>query len=392
MSFLIAGDWLTRHARDRVFEYGADEALRFLLTSIDGLDAALAGDILAGRKRVAGDSRAGIDVVADDAPEGLVEREELAARYRWHFAGVWYDRSTKKYRRPYAVVTGWGQRDMAPNRVPNVNHPKPSAGFVTKYAGGCMEEWALFRCVHYMDDVVGDLAVKMQVPGRPAGEEMVLWGEVPSPPVWVAIARDPHRALAAWLAEFDSLQERGAHIEAARERAALISDDPPRKEPEPPRPPKGGAAPAPSADLIRSLIPPETPEHVREALMRVHTDDSEPTTKRVTDPQDAAYAWVARDGAFWTCRGYMDHAAVAPVIARQLGMDLSRWKDNAEHALGEMGWAKVGRDDENQLAFWLDATKTASNPQFEAVTRWLIAHGGDPLVIQAWADRQRRPD
>ena len=401
MSFLITGEWLTAHARERVFEYGADDAVRFLTTSIVGLGTDLAGEVLSGGKRVVGDSRTEIDVVADDTPEGAEARAALAARYRWHFAGVWFDRSAKKFRRPYAVVTGWGENDIQPERVRNRYHNKPEKSMLARYAGGDPEGWSYFRCVHYMNDRVHDLCVRMAVPGR-HGENMVLWANVDAPPLWWPVSRDPAAALAEWMAEFGSLEERGAHVEAARDRAAtaraketLAAAGIATAPPEPPPPVGSGdppPVPLPTADLLRELLPADTPKHVAEGIMRTLTDDETPKPVRVTDPTEAPYAWVARDGGLWLCRGYMDHKATALGVAEALGMNLDRWQGNGDHALGELGWAKVGRDAQNEAFAWIDPVKTPTDPQFDAVARWLVHNKADPLNIQAWADRRKRPD
>ncbi len=405
MSFLITGEWLTAHARERVFEYGADDALRFLTTSVVGLDAAMAGEVLDGSKRVVGDTHSEIDVVPDDAPEGETLRGELAARYRWHFAGVWFDRSTKKYRRPYAVVTGWGEDDTRRPTLEtgeNCNHSFPAGRMVSRLCGGDMESWSFYRCVRYMNDRVHDLCVRMQVPGRPPGEEMVLWSNVDAPPLWWPVARDPAVALAAYLAEFGSLDERGAHIEYARERkaseraketlaaAGIVPPVAPEPAPEPPAEPR--PLPRPTADLLRELLPDDTPKHVAEGIMRTMTDDETPKPVRVTDPTEAPYAWVARDGGLWLCRGYMDHKATALGVAEALGMSLDRWQGNGDHALGELGWAKVGRDAQNEPFAWIDPTKTPTDPQFDAVVRWLVHNKADPLDVQAWANSRKRPE
>ena len=171
---------------------------------------------------------------------------------------------------------------------------------------------------------------------------------------------------------------------------AGIEPPPPPVQPPPadPRP-----VPTPTADLLRELMPAETPQHVREGIMRSFDETEEtPKPRRVTDPAEAAYAWVARDGTYWTCRGFMDHKASAHGVAEALGMSLARWKDNAEHALGEMGWAKVGRTAENEPFAWIDATKTPTDAQFDAVAKWLIHYKADPLDIQTWADSRKRPE
>jgi hypothetical protein len=145
-----------------------------------------------------------------------------------------------------------------------------------------------------------------------------------------------------------------------------------------------------SPELLKELMPAGLPAHVEDGIVRSFAacEPFAPTKGR--DPASFDYAWVQRDGTFWGCRGYMDHIATADQIAAQLGLSLGRWNGNAEHALGELGWAKVGYDAAHDPGAWIDCTKRPGEAQFDAVTRWLVSHKADPLTIQRWADTRNQ--
>jgi hypothetical protein len=81
VSFLISGEFITKHARDRVFEYGPDDAVRFLNTAIDGFGFDNAVAVLSGRRKIVGDSREGVDL-EDEEPAALAEMQR---RLDWKF-------------------------------------------------------------------------------------------------------------------------------------------------------------------------------------------------------------------------------------------------------------------------------------------------------------------
>lgn len=383
MSFLITGEFFTRHARDRVFEYGWPDAVHFVTSAIPEMKHEEIVSLLSGRERLTGDSRTGLDLEAEDDATS----RELTSRHRWHYAGVWYDRSARVYFRPYARVTGWGEDDMARRRVPNKYQGEPHGPMTATQAGGDMEGWARYRSVHYMDDPVRDRVKLVRLPGT-REEQLVLWRPCDAPPSWVGLSKSAEAALEDWCKEFGLPEERGAHITYQRERTAL-KDSRPADEPVPSEPP---AAPAPasegeggglSPELIRSLMPHGLPEHVADGLTRTLSSETPPPDLVATsDTAGTKWAWVGRDGKVWPCRGYMDHIPMATALAGKFGLNLDRWKGNAEHALEETGWVKLGHDAAGEPFVYSKGRTT--EPQVRVVVDWLIAHGADGETIREW--------
>jgi hypothetical protein len=400
VSFLISGEFITKHARDRVFEYGPDDAVRFLNTAIDGFGFDNAVAVLSGRRKIVGDSREGVDL-EDEEPAALAEMQR---RLDWKFLGVWYDRSSRKCWRPYARVTGWGEEDMARQRVPNRYNPRPQKTMLIHAAGGDPEAWGFHRCVYYMDDPVEDRVLLLAVPveGGRLESQMVLWHPVPEIPAWLPLQTSAQKALDAWVEANGIPPERGANIEYARskrtqelfEAASKVRDETPAtKAPScldawPPAPTESEAAPpASSIGFLRSLIPEGTPKFVADGIMRSHEDAATgdaPAPVRATNVRDVEYAWVARDGAVWPCRGYMDHIATAAALALMLKLDLSKWGGNAERCLEATGWVKIGRDAGHKLVAHGDPERHPSDSQASVVMDWLLAKGAEQDELRAW--------
>lgn len=403
MSFLITGEFVTRHARERVVEYGWEDAVRFLRNALPDLGEADAGRVLSGECCFTGDSRGDLDL----APEDEAVRAEVEAIERRLYAGIWFDRVGRTRRRPYARVTSFGPDDVVRQRVPNRRHIFPDCS-MSRLTGGRPELWAAFRCVHYMDDPVLDtVLLDMTVPGV-HGPQAVLWKACGPPPLWRREHASPQAALDEWVSVFGPLGERGAAPSSGGRRTDTLGRPvpgvPDEVVAEPPGPvsPKSatgtpatdpavssGPTPAgkadPMADLIRSLIPDGTPAHVAEALVRNHTDTGEyPDPQPAKDPAGVEWAWVGRDGRIWPCRGYMDHAALAQALVDKFGLVVPpEFRGSADRLLEERGWVKLGRD--AGLEPWVFCSGRPTDAQSQAVIDWLAARGAGRAAIEKWA-------
>lgn len=332
-AFVVTGRFVADHARDRLFEFGWEDALRFMTAAIPEMTYEQVKEICAGLKTLTGDSQTGLEL-ADEDP---AIRKEVEARHRWLFAGVLYDRPSKKYWRPYAFITSWGERDMQPNRVGNRYHPHPAGKMTSVITGGDMPAWGRFRCVRYMDDAVEDRMWHAQIPvGEYRGDQSVLFREVVSPPPWWLHLTDPRLAVVEYVRAGLTLDERGASKEYVedkkfREMMAKTEDDPmPKKKKKEPEPEKG---PTPTPGLVDQILDSlGLEDHVVDGLKRHFTDTGEYEIPEPTrDPSKAMWAWVDREGRFWPCRGYMDHIPLADALCRQKakGIDLGATKGNA---------------------------------------------------------------
>jgi hypothetical protein len=65
--FVVTGEFLTEHARQLWAESRPDRAVRLLLDGLHGINVGQVVDVLTGRRRLTGDSSAGIDIEDDDA-------------------------------------------------------------------------------------------------------------------------------------------------------------------------------------------------------------------------------------------------------------------------------------------------------------------------------------
>lgn len=387
--FLVTGEFVVQHGRDRVYEFGWEDGVRFLSSATPSLPYETAVELLAGRKTFAGDSATGLTLV-DEAEE---VRKEVEAQYRWLFAGVTYDRPSKKYWRPYAYVCGWGPQDMQPNRVGNRYHPYPAGRMVSEHCGGDMAGWGRFRCVRYMDDPVEDRMWHAAVPNvGHGGDQCVLFKNVPSPPMWWAHLTNPRLAVVEYVRAGFSLEERGAHKERLK-REELDEITKTIKLPKGP-PPKAVIAnppgpPAPDS-LMKELIEATgASDDVKDGLLRALTDSGEYEIPEPTkDVTKAKWAWVDRGGQFWPCRGYMDHIPLAQALCEKFQVDPSAYGGNWSRALESAGWGKVGVSNLGEAYGEYRSSLRRTKALTEKIAEWLMHHAKtNPEQVSRWLDR-----
>jgi hypothetical protein len=388
--FLITGEFVAQHGRDRVYEFGWEDGVRFLASALPGMPYADAVEVLAGRKTFAGDSNTGLTLV-DESSE---LRKQTEDQHRWLYAGVMYDRPSKKYWRPYAYVCGWGPQDMRPNRIENRYHPYPSGRMVSERCGGDMASWGRFRNVYYMDDPVEDRMWYAAIPGRlkADGDQAVLFKNVPSPPMWWMHLTDPRLAVVEYVRAGYELDERGAHKERLRESELkeIMGEIKLPKGPPPKAVIANPPGPPPNASRIQELIAESGQEdYVKDGLLRALTDDGayrlpDPTT----DVTQSKWAWVDRGGKLWPCRGYMDHIPMAQALCEKFQVDAGPYKGNWARALEAAGWGKVGvsnlGDPYGEYRSGLRRTKALT----EKIAEWLMHHAKqNPDQLARWLER-----
>ena len=98
--FVITGEFITQHARDRIFEAGWEHSLRFLMENLCGIDYETAIDVLSGKKKLVGKN----EVRPSD--ESAKNRKELEERVHSKYAGTVLINGL--YWRPYAFVNNFG--------------------------------------------------------------------------------------------------------------------------------------------------------------------------------------------------------------------------------------------------------------------------------------------
>lgn len=97
--FHITGEFVTRHARERVQDQGWDDALNFLTAGLEGMDLDAAVLVLKGDKRLVGDEH-GVDL-EDELPE---VKEEWLKQQQFLWAGK--DKASSNPER-HAEEAGW---------------------------------------------------------------------------------------------------------------------------------------------------------------------------------------------------------------------------------------------------------------------------------------------
>lgn len=398
-TFLITGEFVVEHARDRVFEFTWEDALRFLGTSLPEMTYEQMVSVLNGTKTFAGDSDTGLSLV-DETPEN---RKELMTRYGRLYAGVFFDRPTTKYWRPYAYVTSWGPQDMAQrtasgrgNREQNRYIPYPYGSMVSERRGGGLKQWGRYRNVYYMDDSREDNVWYCEIPGV-SGEASVLFKQVTAPPGWWKHLSDPRQAVNEYVAAGLVLDERGAHLERLREdeikelmKEIKIPKGPPRSASlTVPVGPPVPDAPAGDSNFLAELMRERgVPDEVANGVARALTDTSEYVLPEPPkDPAKAKWAWVDREGRFWPCRGYMDHIPLAATLCRHFQINDSIRGGNSSKALEDCGWGKVGFSNLGTPYVSYVASMRKTKAFIEAATDWFMFHAKDD---PDYADRLKR--
>jgi hypothetical protein len=96
MSFHVTGAFLTEHYREMALE-DHDSAVRGLADSLAGIQITDVYDVLAGKTRLTGDSRVGVDIEPEtDTAHAQEMHEQFAGRCRLPFTELWH--------RPVAVI------------------------------------------------------------------------------------------------------------------------------------------------------------------------------------------------------------------------------------------------------------------------------------------------
>lgn len=405
--FVVTGGFITDHSRDRVFEYGWEEALRFLNNSIAGMSMEQRIDVLSGKMQLLGTSsdKKGLRLV----PEKPTRRSKLLAKYSRKFAGVWYDRSTKKCWMPYARVNAWNADDMVEGRIPNRWHPKPHAAYMSAACGGDMKSWNDFRCVRYMNDPVEDRVLQVEVPEL--GRQMVLWRIFEDTiPLWMTKTSIAQTAIKEFVAAKKVLDERGAtkgRISDAR-MAEILENNPLPPGPDrlsngtkgPPIPEHPGDAGDDDAladelatrareaydsrSTLAKLLPLGLPPEVTEGVLRNLSDDgSESLVPESTDDLiGTRWAWVQGDGTVWKCRHYMDHQRMAEALCKHFGFEPEN--NNPDDFLTTHNWVRLSVGLTGPHAF---AGKRITARQRDVVHDWLMAQAADEDHIANWASR-----
>jgi len=107
--FSISGEFITTHARERMRDFDWSNALRFLITSLDGMTHEIAVEILKGEKRLTGVN----DLDLCDETETVRSEWQKIVHKMFGAVTMWND----YYWQPYAVVDNFGMHDLSSYRL-----------------------------------------------------------------------------------------------------------------------------------------------------------------------------------------------------------------------------------------------------------------------------------
>ena len=347
-NFVIDGEFITTHARDRLIEGYWREAERFLQT-IDGLSHTQMVDILSGRSKMTGNSDDGLALEDDDATE------EMSAQFERMWGGCVHYRD--KYWKPYAVVVGWGPRDVgAGTRYdhPLYNYHSTAVPHGRMNQGRALTKWLQSRNVAYMNHKQDDLQHILDVPEH--GEELsgthcILWEECQMPPSWFDIAQGANWQLglenylkhhrldvrdhSSWFSDDDWVEER---TRIDRDARGLDDED---EEEETPVESK-------MSDVITDLatgigLPADAAKGLGKFLSGDLTEAA-PEAADMSVFKDIYHGWVLKDGRIFAC-DYHHHAVLAAAILKhEFGLaDDDDEVADAEKAGEKRGWIRISK-------------------------------------------------
>lgn len=366
--FKIDGEFITTHSRNLVIEGKIREAERFLLEGIVGLNHKDMQDILAGKKKFVG----------FESPEcntlELVDDDDINTQliFKQLFAGIVYN--SNYYWMPYAMVVGWGPRDLGAGEIHN--HPMYNYGSTVPPdlpGGSKIVKFSQSRNVAYMDNKQQDLQHVLIVDGSTT---VTLWKRVDPPPFWVKIVNDSN-----WQKGLDEFFGVGKKLSVRCHTTEFGEGDfkffPSKNE--------NQTDPITQLrnkikelnvkdDTINELLKDSVPEHAVTGMSQLYSDyvdDSIPVP--IVDNSmmhDVYHGYILKDGRFFACE-YHHHAALATRIFKHI---FNREVEDSEKEADDAGWIRIQKsaitDKYNCII-----CKRPTNEQMSTFLFWGAIHG-----------------
>lgn len=336
LHFSISGDFVTKHARDRIFERGWEDAVRFLNENIIDLGLDRAVSILRGENRLKGTNSLHI------SKEKATARAKVIERTNYTFAGTVFDGTY--YWRPYATVNNWGPHDLynaKDGQNCNVRTGIPSIFVRAKDT--------TIRNVHYMDDREHDNPLWMK-----CGDETVcvLWKRVSSVPIWYHAFNTMQ-----WQVALDEYLAIGAKYLDSRGHAQWY----PQEKKDTPE-----TEDTPQLDAITKAI-----EDIREQRA------SYPPLPSPDRSYTGDAGWILTDGRFFTCN-YGRHIGLSDLLMYHIrGVE----SINAERDAELLGWIKIAHtlmhDKPEHYLLMHEGKMKLSPEQVKALRTWCEKHNED---------------
>lgn len=305
--FKVSGEFVTKTARDLMFERGWRHGLKFLIRSLHGMDESLAMSILKGEKRLEGINDLELEDDSQETQADIKARLDYQFKYVFSFADrLW---------RPYGVVECYGYEDMVManelergtyagdflrNRY--FNKARKELTFSDARSRGIWRERKAalgLRSVYYLDTPATDIAVLVPTKsGATMAKDVLCEPFHDEPPLWYEVTSDAQAMCQEAMASGrlrDVFEERyGSDDEPAarastapaatsgleqmveKARAARVADG---LESEP-------GTPAWMSDQARQ-------ERVQETLQRMHDSSLERAPAQIAEyaDNDTEYGW-----------------------------------------------------------------------------------------------------
>jgi len=205
LCFSIAGESITRLARDFVLEGRWTDAVTLLHEGIEGPTLNQHLSVLEGDFTFIGHSprTPGGESTLDIAPEDPEITEDYKESVAFMYAGIY--KVGSRFYRPYAVVNNYGINDLeACDNIPLRTINGQAANMLLTQARG----------LHYANNRTTDRAAYMEYLFRPDMKKRsgtVLWQIVDIPPFWLRTFSYLEEALEDYLLKGQRLDERGHH-------------------------------------------------------------------------------------------------------------------------------------------------------------------------------------
>ena len=332
--FSISGEFITRHARDRIFERGWEDAVRFLNESIHDFTFELSISVLSGKNCLKGINNIELD---KESPEIT---KELTERIDWTFAGTVFD--GRYYWRPYAYVDNWGEQD-----INNLKTDNKYAGILQLSPVGVGPLNGLPRSVHYMDDRREDRPIPLNFGDN---VPVILWKRVSSVPLWYHqfTSQQWQEALDEYL-KFHKLEHRGHQQWYPNYKSEFRVNE----------------------DLLgkKSFIEPETHSH---------------PPMPEADIELKGIGWITLDGSFYACE-YAEHKNLADTLLYYLE---KKEVNNPEREVEKTGWIKIGNmmGAKKEYLIMYECDKKITKEQEDTLLKWCDKNG---VSLPYWYEEKR---
>jgi len=320
--FNVTGEFLTSYSKELVLEGNWEEAIRFLMESLEGLTYDYSVQVLSGTHQIIGESR----------KDSIELEEQVDAKYMKRLDDMYahYVRVNRKWYVPYAYVSNYGAADFA--------RYEEEENLIT---GTQLKQC---RARHYCESET-DLIFFLEYDHS---NYPILFKTIESPPIWTQFSRKtPQQAINA--ARAYCIDETG-YTQKYGEKGEF--DD----------------------SILKSTFKDrdnkkKNPEFKVESIVIL--------APIIDGKKSSECGWVDPNGDFYGC-AYGGHINLAERVVTHV-LKLSghvdnnqQMNNNSEAALENSGWLKIGRSGNN--VYFLKGKKPVTQPQLDTTFDWCKKH------------------